>query len=147
MRKYRSKRNNRGFSIIELVAAMIIMGLLVGGATIAVTGYIKRAKIQSTKTTIATLETAIKTFHLECSFYPGSLEELISAPTSRTCKGFPEGGFLDRKEIPADGFDQPFNYAKPGTHNTDSYDLWSNGEDGEEGTSDDITNWTSSNEG
>lgn len=137
------KKNNAGFSIIELVAAMIIMGLLAGTAAIGVIGYVNRAKKQATATNISTIETAIKTFHLECGFYPGTLEELISSPTSRVCKGFPAEGFLEKKEIPVDSWANSFNYAKPGTHNGDSFDLWSNGPDAEEGTSDDITNWKS----
>lgn len=139
----RTKKRNSGFSILELVAAMIIMGLLAGTAAVGVVRYISKAKIQSTQTTISTLETAIKTFHLECGFYPGTLEELISTPTSRTCKGFPAEGFMDKKEVPLDAWSNSFNYAKPGTHNSSSFDLWSNGPDAEEGTSDDLTNWKS----
>ena len=142
-RNRKSRKRNAGFSIIELVAAMIIMGLLAGTAAIGVIGYVNRAKKQSTQTNISTIETAIKTFHLECGFYPGTLEELISATTSRTCKGFPTEGFMEKKEIPNDAWGNSFNYAKPGTHNSDSFDLWSNGPDAEEGTSDDLTNWKS----
>ncbi|MCB0308403.1 MAG: type II secretion system major pseudopilin GspG [Bdellovibrionales bacterium] len=143
MRRKNRKKTNSGFSIIELVAAMIIMGLLAGVATVSVVGYVNRAKKQAAETNINTLETAIKTFQLECGFYPSTLEELISEPTSRTCRGFPPEGFLEKKEIPSDPWDKEFNYARPGTHNAHSYDLWSNGPDGEEGTSDDVTNWKS----
>lgn len=145
--RYQRKKQNKGFSIIELVAAMIIMGLLAGVATVAVTGYVNQAKNKATATNIATLETAIKTFNLECGFFPASLDELIAAPTSRTCRGYPTEGFLEKREVPLDAWGNAFNYSRPGTHNTQSYDLWSNGKDAEEGTSDDITNWTSENAG
>lgn len=137
------KKTYQGFSIIELVAAMIIMGLLAGVATVAVTGYIKKANNESTRTNISTLETAITSFNLECSFFPASLDELINEPTSRPCRGFPAEGFLQKKEVPLDAWGNAFNYSKPGTHNPHSFDLWSNGADAEEGTSDDITNWKS----
>ncbi len=140
--KHQPKKHNKGFSLIELIAASIILALLAGGAAIGINGFLKKAKINAAKSEISTFDQAISLFHLECGFYPSDLIDLIREPSSgRTCKSYPDDGFLKKKEINTDPWNATYNYAHPGTHNTSQYDLWSNGPDGEEGTSDDITNW------
>lgn len=142
MRRATIRNFERGFTLVELIAVMIILGLLAGGVAIGINAQVERARKRAAQTQIATFDQAISIFHLECGFYPDSLEALIQPPSSgRQCKGYPEGGFLKKKEIPNDPWDNPYNYANPGIHNTASYDLWSYGKDGEEETSDDITNW------
>jgi general secretion pathway protein G len=134
----------RGFSLIEIMAVVLIMGLLIGVVGVGVAARVKKARLEATKAQIASLEQAISMFHLECGFYPEALEALIAAPTSgRTCKGYPPEGFLQKKELPEDAWNKPFTYALPGAHNRDGYDLSSTGPDAEDGTSDDITNWAS----
>lgn len=140
-------KSTAGFSLIELIAVVLIMGLLVGGVAIGVNRQIRKAKVQSAKTQIATLSQAISIFEMECGFLPSSLDDLIQEPSGgRRCKGYPAEGFLEKKEIPEDPWGLAFNYAKPGRFNTSGFDLWSNGQDGEEGTSDDIANWASNTE-
>lgn len=143
----KTKRGTSGFSLIELIAASIILALLAGGAAIGITRWIKKAKVNAAKSEIATFEQAISLFQMECGFFPSDLDELVRAPSSgRTCKDYPEEGFLKKKEIPQDPWNATYNFTKPGLHNTGSYDLWSNGADGEEGTADDVTNWASEGE-
>ena len=143
-RTNRIKRTQRGFTLVELMAVVLIMGLLLGIVGVGITRQVERAKVKATAAQIASLGNAMTTFHLECGFYPSSLQDLITPPSSgRTCKGYPAGGFLEKKEIPTDPWGTAYNYTAPGVHNADSYDLWSNGPDAEEGTSDDITSWVS----
>jgi general secretion pathway protein G len=134
----------RGFSLIEIMAVVMIMGLLIGVVGVGVSSNVRKSRIEATKAQISSLEQAISMFHLECGFYPESIDALISAPTSgRTCKGYPPEGFLAKKELPEDAWNKPFNYTLPGAHNREGYDLSSSGPDAEDGTSDDITNWAS----
>jgi general secretion pathway protein G len=136
------KKKNKGFTMIELIAVIIILGLLAGTVSITIVRQTEKAKKEATKIQISSLGTAITTFHLECGFYPQALDNLINPPSGgRTCKGYPNNGFLEKKEIPKDPWGGDYNYLSPGTHNSDGYDLWSLGPDQEDGTEDDITNW------
>ena len=132
-----------GFTLVELVAVMVIIGLLVGMVSVGILRRVEKARIQATQAQISNFGTAITTFQLECGFYPASLNDLINPSASgKTCKGAPPEGFLSRRESPDDPWGDAYNYQQPGTHNPESYDLWSSGPDKEEGTTDDITNWT-----
>ncbi|MFH1261927.1 MAG: type II secretion system major pseudopilin GspG [Pseudomonadota bacterium] len=144
MKRFR-KRNigTRGFTLVEIMAVVFIIGLLVGIVGVGVNSRIKKARIEAMKAQVASLEQAISMFHLECGFYPDALESLVKPPAGgRTCKGYPSDGFLRKSEVPSDAWGKPFVYSQPGTHNRDSYDLASAGPDGEEGTADDIGNWS-----
>ena len=134
----------RGFTLVEIMAVVFIIGLLVGIVSVGVSSRVKKARVEATKAQISALEQAISMFHLECGFYPDALSSLVNPPSSgRTCKGYPPEGFLSKKELPNDAWGKAFSYAEPGTHNREGYDLWSTGPDAEDGTSDDITNWAS----
>ena len=142
---YRRYRHlEKGFTLVELIAVMIIIGLLAGGATLAITGQVKKARQQAAKTAISEYGNILTTFHLDCGFYPSSLEGLIHKESlGRRCKNYTKGGYVKGKEIKDDPWDNPYNYVTPGVHDPDGYDLWSAGPDDEEGTSDDLTSWPS----
>ena len=143
-RNYRRKIRTTGFTLIELMAVMVILGLLAGVVTIGITKQVQKAKEKTTVTQIAQLEQALSAFHLDCGFYPSAIDSLINpASSSRKCKGYTPGGYLSKKEIPSDPWGNGYNFQSPGVNNPDTYDLWSNGADGEEGTSDDIKSWSS----
>ena len=140
MRSKNRKAKQRGFTLVELMAVILIIGLIAGTATIAVSKRIKKARIQSTITQISQFGQSIATFHMDCGFYPSSLDDLIREPTGgKKCRGY--SPILNKKEIPQDPWKNDYNYQSPGIHAAESYDIWSNGPDGEEGTSDDITSW------
>jgi len=150
--RYSRLLREAGFTLVELIAVMIILGLLGSVVTIGISGQIKRARTQTTNTQISQIGQAISTFHLDCGFYPTSIQDLLTEPTSRVCKGFTAGGYLEAKgaaarEIPTDPWGNPYGYSAPGVHNPESYDLWSYGADGEDGTPDDISNWSTEAEG
>lgn len=136
-------RRNSGFTLVEILAVTILIAVLAGGAALGISANIKRGKQRSTTAQIATFGQAISLFEMECGSYPSSLEDLVHSPSSSKCKDYPKEGYLSKQEVPQDPWNNDFNYRKPGSHNTSSYDIWSNGPDGEEGTGDDITNWKS----
>jgi len=100
----------------------------------------RRANIQAAKTQVGLIETAVQTYESSVNSYPSSLQALRSQP-----QGLPDpskwaGPYLFH-DIPKDPWGNPYQYAVQGTHNPKSFDVWSFGPDGVNGTQDDIGNW------
>lgn len=119
-----------GFSLIELTAVLVILGLLMAGAAIAVPAQIERARIQTTKTSMDTVRTQIESYRAEnAGDAPATLAELIPS-------------FL-KEGADIDSFKEPFYYLPtPGTGSQHAFELRSAGPDKEMGTEDDINVWT-----
>ncbi len=134
-------RNYRGFTLVELMLVVIIIGILVGMVAPRLTGRSQQARIAAVQADInAHLSAAMDLFELDNGRYPTTaegLEALRSAPS-----GVPrwKGPYLKRP-IPKDPWGRPYAYRAPGQHNKEDYDLISFGPDGIEGNKDDITNW------
>lgn len=139
-------RRRAGFTLIEIMAVVIIMGLLVGAVGIAVMGQVDRARVMTTRTKIAQIESALEFFRMDNSRYPSTeqgLEALIREPSSGV-RNYPTGGYLKKKDGLMDAWSEPFQYLNPGQRNPSSFDVWSLGADGQpggEGTDADIGNW------
>jgi general secretion pathway protein G len=139
-------RRRAGFTLIEIMAVVIIMGLLMGAVGIAVMGQVDRARVMTTRTKIAQIESALEFFRMDNSRYPSTdqgLEALIREPSSGT-RNYPKGGYLAKRDALKDAWDEPFQYQNPGQHNSGSFDVWSLGADakaGGENTAADIGNW------
>jgi general secretion pathway protein G len=135
-----------GFTLIELMAVVVILGLLIGIVGLNVVKRIDEAKVKSTKIQISQLSSALDAFKMDNGFYPSTeqgLEALITEPSvGRTPKHYTQGGYLREKKVPNDAWDNPYNFREPGVKNSDTFDLWSNGPDAQEGTEDDIANWS-----
>ncbi len=135
----------RGMTLIEIMVVIVILGLLGGIITVSVMKSVDKARIQTAKTQIGALGQALDHFKLDNGFYPSTeqgLEALIQKPSvGRTPKNYQEGGYLKKREIPVDPWGNQYQYLSPGVNNPSSYDLWSLGPDGEDGTGDEITNW------
>ncbi len=126
-----------------LVIALI--GLLIG---VGVANFDKIFGDAQTKAASMFIETTGKTalasYRFQMGNYPNTaqgLNALITAPDGGNSRW--SGPYLDVKggKIPLDPWGQPYQYRYPGTKNTNSYDLYSLGRDGQEGTADDVTNW------
>jgi general secretion pathway protein G len=137
-----------GFTLIELMVVIVILALL--GAIVApkFLGRTDDAKIQTTRTQIGGLETALKLYKLDNGTYPSTeqgLNALVTKPTVGVIpKNYREGGYLEKKQVPKDGWDNDFLYVSPGEHG--DYDLFSYGADGAkggEGKNSDINSWDS----
>lgn len=111
--KHLSKRS--GFTLIEIILVVVIIGILAGIAIPRMGGKTKRAQIAQAKGNITALSMAISEFEMENGSYPNSLDDLLD-----TSKG---GPFMDQMVIPLDPWGKPFVYTTPGAHNTHSYDL------------------------
>ncbi len=138
-------RNGRkGFTMIEMLVVVVILGLLATLVVPKVVGQGEEAKKTATAVQIKEVEQALDMFKLDNGFYPTTeqgLEALIEKPTmTPEPKKYREGGYI--KKLPVDPWGGSFIYRCPGEHG--EYDLFSMGPDGQEGgegKGKDITNW------
>jgi general secretion pathway protein G len=134
------------FTLIELLLVLVILGVLAALVVPKFTGTSKRAKEQAANTQInSNFKTALSAFEIDCGRFPTTdegLNALIVQPSN--AKGWTHA-YLDALTVPNDPWGNPYVYRCPGTHRTDSYDLYSTGADGADGTDsagDNINNWT-----
>jgi general secretion pathway protein G len=126
----------RGFTLIELMVVVVILGILAGLIIPKIMGKPEEAKRLKARMQIEQLEQALKLYYLDNGEYPTTeqgLNSLVEKPaTEPVPKRWKEGGYLEKKKIPADPWDNPFVYISPGVHDKD-FDLVSYGADREEG--------------
>ncbi len=129
----------RGFTLVEMLLVLVILGILAAIVYPKVAGRGEEARKSAAAVQIAAFSTALDTFEVDTGSYPkgaNGLNELVSPSTG--VQGW-KGPYL--KEIPLDPWQHPYIYECPGRHNPTSFDLYSAGPDGRDGTDDDITNW------
>jgi len=138
--------NKRGFTLIEIMVVIVILALLAALVGPKILGRTDDAKIQTTKTQIRSLESALKLYKLDNGVYPTTeqgLSSLVAKPTVGVIpKNYKEGGYLESKQVPKDGWGNDYIYVSPGEHG--DYDLSSYGADGVkggEGKNADIVSW------
>ena len=142
--RHRAARYAAGFTLIEIMVVVIIIGLLAAVIVPTVIGKVDEARVVKAKQDIQALETALQMFRLQNSKYPTTeqgLTALITQPTDPTIKHWKPGGYLQRVSKDPWGFD--YQYVNPGTHGKE-YDLFTLGADnapGGEGIDADIGNW------
>jgi len=141
-------RRAAGFTLIEIMAVVVIMGMLMSLVGVAVVGQMNRARVTTTRAQISQIENALELYRMDNSRYPSTsqgLDALINKPTGTPePRNYPPGGYLRRRDTLVDAWGSPFQYANPGTHNPHTFDLWSLGADGTAGGDDldtDIGNW------
>ncbi|MFZ4573452.1 MAG: type II secretion system protein [Phycisphaerales bacterium] len=120
-----------GFSLIELMLVLAIIGVLMAVAAVSVSGMGARAKIRATKASLQTIQTALNSYNLEYSSYPTTLLLLTSVKPP----------FIDDSKKLRDGWDMEFFYSPAGRGDR-AFSLGSYGEDKTAGTEDDIDIWT-----
>ena len=133
----------RGFSLIELMIVLVILGLIAGIVGPQAMKYLGKGKTQSSKVQIENISAALDMYRLEVGSYPTSadgLKALVTAPSS--ARGW-DGPYLKKGEVPKDAWNNEYQYRRPGS-NSQPYDLLSFGADGAaggEGDDADISLW------
>ena len=129
-------RNSAGFTLIEIMVVIIILGLLAAIVMPRIVGETDRARYEQAKVQMRILEDALKRYKLDNGRFPTTeqgLEALVQKPTIGVVpRNWPEGGYLDKPEIPIDPWGNKYVYISPGQHGPD-YDLKTYGADGIEG--------------
>ncbi|OPY10469.1 type II secretion system major pseudopilin GspG [Syntrophus buswellii] len=145
---WNKRKNCSGFTLIELMVVLVILGILAGLIAPRMMGRTEEAKQVKTRLQMDSLEAALKLYKLDNGVYPSTeqgLQALAEPPTTGTLpKAWREGGYLEKKKVPLDGWGNAFVYIQPGTNG--EYDLSSNGADGEpggEGKNRDVNSWDS----
>jgi general secretion pathway protein G len=134
----------RGFTLIEIMLVVIIIGILVAMIVPNIAGRSEQARKTAARTDIeSNVSTALDLYRMDVGQYPTSeqgLNALIAQPTASPVPPQWNGPYLKKKKVPKDPWGRDYVYTSPGTHNPESYDLSSLGADGVE-SNDDITNW------
>lgn len=133
--------NQKGFTLIEIMVVVIIIGVLTALIAPNIIGQSDKARITAAKADIHTIAMQLDLYKLDNFFYPSTdqgLQALVTKPSgSPEPKNWKSDGYLPR--LPIDPWLNSYIYVSPGAHG--SYDLSSPGPDGRPGNDDDVSNW------
>lgn len=139
----RKRRREAGFTLVELMVVIVIIGLLATIVALNVLPSGDTARVQKAKADIATIEQGLELYRLQMGSYPTTtqgLNALVSAPAGVDAGRYQAGGYI--KRLPQDPWGRPYLYASPGQHGAaDVWTLGADGKDGGEGIDADIGSW------
>lgn len=122
---------NGGFTLIELILVTVIIAILAGMVTLTFGGRAEEARFRAALGDIKSYQTAIDLFALDHNDkFPEQLDDLVNDPKRDYIR-----------DLNTDPWGNYYVYLNPGEYHTSSYDLFSMGPDGEEGTEDDVKPW------
>jgi general secretion pathway protein G len=139
----RRTSSQEGFTLVELMVVIVIIGLLAAIVAFNVIPLGDKARVEKAKSDISTIGQALEMYRLQNLHYPSTsdgLNALVTAPTSSDPSQYQAGGYI--KKLPDDPWGNPYHYASPGQHG--EFDVWSDGADGKdggEGINADIGSW------
>ena len=138
--------DNRGFTLIEIMVVIVILGILAGLIIPRIMGRPEEAKQLKARIQIQSLETALRLYRLDNGSYPGTeqgLQALVEQSETGSASGkWRKGGYLEKGKVPKDPWGYDYVYLSPGVNG--EYDIVSYGADGVPGGEDknkDINSW------
>lgn len=134
-RRRRAARPARGFSLLEIMVVLVLIGMVVSLITVNVMGRLDQGKIDTARSQAYELAKSVDIFKLQTGSWPSTgqgLQVLVTPP-----KGKP---IID--QMPKDPWNNEYTLIVPGQKNPNKFDIRSKGPDAQEGTEDDVGNWT-----
>jgi general secretion pathway protein G len=138
------RRKRSGFTLVELMVVIVIIGLLATVVAINVLPSQDRAMVGKARADISVLEQAIETYRLDNLIFPDDLQALVAPPAGLARpERYRQGGYVRR--LPEDPWGAPYQYRRPSTHGGqfDVFSLGADGREGGEGNDADLGNWQS----
>ncbi|WP_325170135.1 type II secretion system major pseudopilin GspG [Noviherbaspirillum pedocola] len=138
------RKRSRGFTLIEIMVVVVIMGILAALVVPKLMGRTDDARIMAAKQDISTIMQALKLYRLDNSRYPTTeqgLQALVAKPTGAPVpSNWKEGGYIEK--LPKDPWGNPYQYLSPGIHGeVDVFSLGADGQPGGTGVDADIGSW------
>jgi len=133
MKDYRKQQFRYGFTMVELMAVLIILGLLAAVVVSNFGGQVGVGRMRTTKANLRLLHNAVNQFHMDTGRWPAEdegLNVLVQQPTDVT--NYPTGGYLETTDLPKDGWGNDFIYVLY-PENGKAFLIKSLGSDGQEG--------------
>ncbi|OQY41922.1 MAG: type II secretion system protein GspG [Desulfobacteraceae bacterium 4572_87] len=142
----RKRLNVHGFTLIELMVVIVILGILAGLIIPRIMGRPEEARRMKARVQMESMETSLRLYKLDNGVYPSTeqgLQALIEAPTvGELPRAWRKGGYLEKGKVPKDPWGHEYIYLSPGLHG--DLDLVSYGADGQPGGEDqnqDVNSW------
>ena len=129
------RRKSQGFTLIEILVVIIVLGLLAALVGPRILGRVSEAKSATARTQVELLGVALDNYRLDNGMYPTTEQGLQALQEQPTHEPLPlnwRGPYL-KKAVPLDPWGRPYIYKSPGEHNPSGYDLFSLGRDGQPG--------------
>ena len=143
MKRRSLQKRPAGFTLLEIMVVVIIIGVLAATIIPQFMGTTHDAKVSAAKADVSQLENALERFNLHMDRYPTmdeGLKVLVEAPTGEDKKW--RGPYI--KLLRPDPWGNPYQYRVPGIHHATTFDVWSRGADGQDGgdgPNADVGNW------
>ncbi|SJL84790.1 type II secretion system major pseudopilin GspG [Vibrio palustris] len=141
--KQRTAAKQSGFTLLEVMVVVVILGILASVVVPNLLGNKEKADQQKAITDIVALENALDMYKLDNSVYPTTdqgLDALVKKPSSPEPRNYRNGGYI--KRLPQDPWGNDYQYLSPGDKGTiDVFTLGADGQEGGDGINADIGNW------
>jgi general secretion pathway protein G len=137
----RPSHRHAGFTLLEIMLVVSIIVLLLGAAINQFGGNLGMARETRVRADIQGIATQLMTYQASNGFYPTTEQGLKALVTRPETSPRPRQWHHSMDSVPLDPWQNEYKYTCPGTHNPNSYDLFSAGADRQEGTADDLGNW------
>ncbi len=131
----------KGFTLIEIVITLTIISILAAGSIYLLKGQVDSAKETRIDSDLSAIGIALQSYESRALRMPTTEQGLAALVEKPTTEPIPERWRSFMEEIPKDPWGQPYKYRYPAVNSKKTYDLYSVGADGQEGTEDDIGNW------